>query len=34
VPKLTLSLDDTDRFYPIPSEAISVNPQLTQNPGY
>jgi hypothetical protein len=34
VPKLTLTLDDNDRFYPIPSEAISVNRQLTQNPGY
>jgi hypothetical protein len=34
VPKVTLALDDNDRFYPIPSEAISVNPQLTQNPGY
>ena len=34
VPKLTLSLDDNDRFYPIPSEAIAVNPQLVQNPGY
>jgi hypothetical protein len=34
VPKITLTLDDNDRFYPIPSEAIAVNPQLTQNPGY
>jgi hypothetical protein len=34
VPKVLLALDDNDRFYPIPSEAISVNPQLTQNPGY
>lgn len=34
VPKVTLTLDDNDRFYPIPSEAIAVNPQLTQNPGY
>jgi starch-binding outer membrane protein, SusD/RagB family len=34
VPKLALDLDDNDRFYPIPSEAIAVNPQLTQNPGY
>jgi len=34
VPKVTLSLDDNDRFYPIPSEAISVNPLLVQNPGY
>jgi hypothetical protein len=34
VPKILLVLDDNDRFYPIPSEAISVNPQLTQNPGY
>ena len=34
VPKITLSLDDNDRFYPIPSDAIAVNPLLTQNPGY
>jgi hypothetical protein len=34
VPKITLTLDDNDRFYPIPSEALSVNPLLTQNPGY
>ncbi len=34
VPKITLDLDDHHRFYPIPSEAIAVNPQLTQNPGY
>jgi hypothetical protein len=34
VPKITLTLDDNDRFYPIPSEAIAVNPQLVQNPGY
>jgi hypothetical protein len=34
VPKILLALDDNDRFYPIPSEAISVNPLLTQNPGY
>ncbi|HEX2209856.1 MAG TPA: RagB/SusD family nutrient uptake outer membrane protein [Longimicrobium sp.] len=34
VPKVTLTLDDNDRFYPIPSDAIAVNPQLTQNPGY
>lgn len=34
VPKILLTLDDNDRFYPIPSEAIAVNPQLTQNPGY
>jgi hypothetical protein len=34
VPKITLTLDDNDRFFPIPSEAIAVNPQLTQNPGY
>lgn len=34
VPKILLTLDDNDRFYPIPSEAIAVNPLLTQNPGY
>lgn len=34
VPKVLLTLDANDRFYPIPSEAISVNPLLTQNPGY
>ncbi|HEX5872570.1 MAG TPA: RagB/SusD family nutrient uptake outer membrane protein [Longimicrobium sp.] len=34
VPKVLLALDDNDRFYPIPTEAISVNPLLTQNPGY
>jgi hypothetical protein len=34
VPKILLALDDNDRFYPIPGEAISVNPLLTQNPGY
>jgi hypothetical protein len=34
VPKITLVLDDNDRFYPIPSEAIAVNPLLVQNPGY
>jgi hypothetical protein len=34
VPKILLVLDDNDRFYPIPSEAIAVNPLLTQNPGY
>lgn len=32
--KITLALDDNDRFYPIPSDAIAVNPLLTQNPGY
>jgi hypothetical protein len=34
VPKVTLALDDHHRFYPIPQEAIAVNPLLTQNPGY
>jgi hypothetical protein len=34
VPKVRLTLDDHHRFYPIPAEAIAVNPQLTQNPGY
>lgn len=34
VPKVTLSLTDRDRFYPIPQAAIDSNPLLTQNPGY
>lgn len=34
VPKVTLTLDDGDLFYPIPQAAIDVNPNLTQNPGY
>lgn len=34
IPKIVLDLDEHDRFFPIPSEAIAVNPQLTQNPGY
>jgi hypothetical protein len=34
VPKVTLNLDDHHRFYPIPQEAIAVNPLLTQNAGY
>jgi hypothetical protein len=34
VPKVTLTLDDNDLFYPIPQAAIDVNPNLTQNPGY
>jgi hypothetical protein len=34
VPKVLLTLDDNDLFYPIPQAAIDVNPKLTQNPGY
>jgi hypothetical protein len=29
-----LTLDDNERFYPIPRAAIGVSPNLTQNPGY
>ncbi|HEX2205084.1 MAG TPA: RagB/SusD family nutrient uptake outer membrane protein [Longimicrobium sp.] len=34
VPKVRLQLDAHHRFYPIPQEAIDVNPLLTQNDGY
>jgi starch-binding outer membrane protein, SusD/RagB family len=34
VPKVTLTLDNHHRLYPIPQDAIDVNPELTQNPGY
>jgi len=34
VPKVTLTLDDHHRFYPLPQEAIDVNPLLVQNAGY
>jgi starch-binding outer membrane protein, SusD/RagB family len=34
VPKVTLTLADHHRFYPIPQAAIDSNPLLTQNPGY
>jgi hypothetical protein len=34
VPKVTLTLQDFHRFYPIPQEARDVNPLLDQNPGY
>ncbi|HEX2093187.1 MAG TPA: RagB/SusD family nutrient uptake outer membrane protein [Longimicrobiaceae bacterium] len=34
VPKVTLTLGDHHRFYPIPQGARDSNPLLTQNPGY
>jgi hypothetical protein len=34
VPKVLLTLDDNDLFYPIRQAAIDVNPNLTQNRGY
>jgi len=34
VPKVLITLDDHNLFYPIPQAARDVNPLLTQNPGY
>jgi hypothetical protein len=34
VPKVLITLDAHNLFYPIPQAAIDVNPNLTQNPGY
>lgn len=34
VPPVTITLSDFHKYYPIPSDAIAVNPLLTQNPGY